>query len=383
MQGVRARVLIVSASIGGGHVAAGRALEGAFARLGCETLHVDLLDYTSAPFRRLYRQAYFDLLRTAPEMVDWLGKRLDRAPRQSRLRNLRLRARLIRLISYHLPRTIRAYRPTVLVHTHFLPPEMFSVRARVPLPQSVVVTDFAAHRLWVQPGVGRYYVAADEVKAHMLSMGVGPEHVRVSGIPIDFRFAQLPSREAARRSLGYGTGRDLLLLMAGGMSGGTLREVLHQLRNMRLHLQIVVVCGRSPDLRNIAFEMLDGYEGPVQFDVQGLSSEVPILMAAADLLIGKPGGLTTSEALASGLPFAIVDPYPLQEEANANYLLEYGAGMRIEPLSTLELKVGRFLGDRERRTRMSRAASEVGKPHASFEIATDLLENPLPTPYHY
>lgn len=371
------RVLITSASIGGGHVAAGRALEAAFVAAGVEALHVDLLDYTTVPFRRLYRQAYFDLVRTAPDLVDWLGKRLDRGPQRSRRRHLRLRSRLTRLISYHLPRTIGSYQPTLLVHTHFLPAEILSTLGqKLPAPQAVVVTDFAAHRLWLQSEVRRYFVAADEVKAHLVSLGPAPGWIRVTGIPIDSRFGTLEEKRLARARLGLGADRDLLLLMAGGMSPAVLSGVLQRLREMRCHLHVVVVCGRTPELLRRAQEAVADAEGLVSFEVRGYSEAVPGLMAAADLLLGKPGGLTTSEALAAGLPFAVVDPYPLQEEANANFLLEHGAGMRIDPLSTLDLKLGRFFADPLKRTAMSEAARRLGRPDAAARVARDLIEDP-------
>jgi processive 1,2-diacylglycerol beta-glucosyltransferase len=376
------RVLITSASIGAGHVAAGRALEAAFAKLGTETLHVDLLDYTTVPFRRLYRQAYFDLVRTAPDLVDWLGKRLDRGPVRTRLRHLRLRSRLTRLISYHLPRTIGTYRPDLMVHTHFLPAEILSTLGhRLPAPQSVVVTDFAAHRLWLQPEVSRYFVAADEVKAHLVSLGTDPVRVRVTGIPIDRRFGELESKVDARVHLGLPPDRDMVLVMAGGMGQQVLASMLERLRNLRCHVHAVIVCGRTPELQQRARKSVADADGLVTFDVRGFTEEVPRLMAAADLVIGKPGGLTTSEALAAGLPFAVVDPYPLQEEANANFLLEHGAAMRIDPLSTLELKLGRFFGDPERRQAMSEAARRLGRPQAADLVARDLIgDTPTPVP---
>ncbi|MEX2543436.1 MAG: glycosyltransferase [Trueperaceae bacterium] len=370
------RVLITSASIGAGHVAAGRALESAFGELGAETLHVDLLDFTTVPFRRLYRQAYFDLVRNAPDLVDWLGKRLDRGPVRTRMRHLRLRSRLTRLISYHLPRTIGSYRPDLMVHTHFLPGEILStVGHRLPAPQAVVVTDFAAHRLWLQPEVSRYFVAAEEVKAHLVSLGTDSGRVRVTGIPIDHRFGRLGSKLEARKRLRLLPDRDMLLVMAGGMSAQVLGAMLARLRGLRCHLHAVVICGRTPELQQLARVSVADSNGLVTFDVRGFTDDIPGLMTAADLVLGKPGGLTTSEALAAGLPFAVVDPYPLQEEANANYLLEHGAGMRIDPLSTLELKLNRFFGDPQRRAAMSEAARRLGRPDAAERIARDLTDD--------
>ncbi len=376
------RVLIVSASIGGGHVSAARALEAAALAGGLEVKHVDMLDHTTAPFQKLYKRTYFDLVRTAPDLVDWLGKRMDRLPREDKTRRERVRARLTRLVSYKLPRLIRAYAPDVIVHTHFLPPEILStLGGRLAAPQAVVVTDFAAHSLWLQPGVARYFVATDDVAVHLRSAGVAPERVRVTGVPIDARFKALPPKGEAREVLALSKDRDVLLVMAGGLDARTLEALVTQLKAFQWPLTVVVVCGRSGELVNAVKGMLEDYGkdygGLVHFRVLGFVREVPCYMAAADLMVGKPGGLTTSEALAAGLPFAVVQPYPLQEEANTNFLLEHGAALRIEPLTLFSHKLKGFLEDPARREAMRAAALSLAKPDAAERVVRSLLTETL------
>ena len=377
------RVLIISASIGGGHVAAARALETSFEERpeAVTVKHVDLLDYTTAPFRRFYRQTYFDLVQRAPEFVDWLGKRLDRSPGELKSRQERALSRLTRLVSYYLPRLVESYQPDVVVHTHFLAPEILGTRLAPdllrlrnskPLPQMVVITDFFAHSLWMQRGVSRYFVASQEVAVHLAASGIDSERVTVSGIPIDSRFARLETKLEARAALGYAPGRDLVLMMASGLDAGTLKKMLEQLKHLRWPLTVTLVCGRSPELMRVAKEAsaTDELDDPlVSFDLVDFTTEMPRYMAAADLLLGKPGGLTSSEALAAGLPFAIVQPYPVQEEANTGYLLEHGAALRIDPLSVLGYKVKRFLENEETRGRMRGAAHAIAHPNAAAEVA--------------
>ncbi len=362
-------------------MAAGHALQAAFDEAGIVADHVDLLEYTAAPFRRLYRQSYFDLVRTVPDLVEWVGRRLDKMPSEEKSRQQRVRARLTRMLSYELPDRIAMAYPDVLVHTHFLGPEILAGRMRrkreTP-PQVEVITDFFAHSLWLQPGLLRYYVANDEVAVHLRSAGVEAGRIRVTGIPVDPRFALLPGKAQARAELGIGAERDVLLFMASGLDANSLRALLVQLTELRWPLLVYVVCGRSPGLVTVAQEAVEGYEGPITFEVQGRRGDIPLLMAASDLLVGKPGGLTSSEALAAGLPLAVVHPYPLQEEANANVLLEHGAAMRIAPITTFAHKLRSFFGDPARRTAMAEAARKMGRPDAARAVAesvrTELLE---------
>lgn len=365
---------MLSASIGGGHVACAKALEAAFAGRGSEVRHVDLLEHTALPFRRLYRQAYFDLVRNVPDLVEWVGRRMDRRPTEALSLQRRLRARVVRMLSYEMPRIIDRFAPHSVVHTHFLGPEVMAgrMRRRAPLPQAEVITDFFAHSLWLQPGIARYFVAIEEVKVHLVSAGVDEPRVRVTGIPVDPAFAELPDRATARSRLGLLEHRDVLLLMAGGLEEEDLTGVLEQLTGLKRPLDVEVVTGRSQRLARVASRFVELSEA-VRVRVHGLVSDVPLRMAAADIAITKPGGLTSSEALAAGLPLLLVSPYPLQEEANATVLLENGAALRVEPLSTLPFKLVRLLEERERLDAMREAARRLGHPDAAARVADTVL----------
>ena len=340
--------------------------------------HVDMLSYTAPGFRRLYRQTYFDLVRTAPDVVDYLGKRLDRKPHEFKTRQERVLARFSRLVSYNLPRLVRRERPDVILHTHFLPPAILSHQEKLSAPEAVVITDYAAHALWLQMGVRRYFVATDEVAAHLEAVGVDGRRVRVTGIPVDGRFMALPTQAQARRGLGLSGERDVLLLIASGLDRKILVSLLQSLKVLRWPLTVFVICGRTEHLMNAAVREVETRSSDlVSLKVLGFVDEMPRYMAAADLLLGKPGGLTVSEALAAGLPFAVVSPYPLQEEANANTLLEGGAGFRIDPLTVLNYKLKAFFADEARRERMRGAARKLAKPEAAREIVRSLVEDLL------
>jgi processive 1,2-diacylglycerol beta-glucosyltransferase len=156
--------------------------------------------------------------------------------------------------------------------------------------------------------------------------------------------------------------------MASGMAQRSLATLLEQLERLRRPLDAWVVCGRSPDLLDIAHASAERAPGPVRILPFGFLRDVPLRMAAADVAAGKPGGLTASEVLAAGLPFVIVDPYPLQEEANALYLLERGAALRVEPLTTFGHKLGGLLADPGRRARMAEAARAAARPDAAATV---------------
>ena len=372
---VRPKILIISASIGGGHVAAACALEEAFADYPCDVEHIDLLDFTSRAFRRLFRDTYLRLLKSVPDFVDWFGKRLDKDIPKNRQH--RLLKHLVRVASPRLARYIKRFRPDLVVHTHFLPPVLISKRDKERIVEAVVVTDYGAHSLWLSKGIKHYFVATKEIAVHLCSLGVSHEKVRVRGIPIAKSYQRLVKQSAACSALKI-LNDKVVLLIVSDMDKATVSTLLAQIKDIKIALTVVIICGRSTKLIGYIQKILANYQGSIDFRLMGFIKELPYYMAAANILVGKPGGLTSSEALAAGLPFAVVTPHPLQEEANSNFLLENGAGMRIEPLSVFGYKLECFFNDQKKQHRMQEAAKELAKVYAANEIAKDLYEEISP-----
>ena len=370
------KLLILSASVGGGHVAAANALlEEAQAR-GHEATHVDILKTLPRPTQALFRDAYFDLVARAPDLVNWVGDLTDKHPSETKPFFNQRMAHFSRLLLRQIPMLVRETKPDLLLHTHFVAPAVLSTQ-RPDMREAVIVTDYEAHNFWLQRGVGRYFVATEEMAVHLKASGIGGERVQVTGIPVSRAFGDLPDKRAAREALSLPLERDMLLLNASGLAKGVLVSLLTDLKTLRLPLRVVVVCGRSEEHLIVAKRETAEPTELVTFSVLGFTKDMPKLMAAADLLVGKPGGLTVSEALAAGLPFAVVSPYPVQEAANQRFLLESGAAFAVQPLSVFAFKVKRFFDDEPRRAAMQRAAASAGKADASAKILDSLAQSPL------
>lgn len=259
----------------------------------------------------------------------------------------------------------------MIVHTNFLAPAILASQKSM-LPQAVIITDYKAHNFWLQKGVNLYFVASPDMKAHLEANAVEASRIKVTGIPVSPQFIQPTNKLSARAELGISETAPTVLFLASGLKKAVFVELLEQLANLDLPLDVLLVCGRSKDLLNTAHSLLAKDYGSMRFQVHGYVSKLPLMMAAADLLVSKPGGLSTSEALASGLPFAIVDPYPLQEEANAIYLLESGAGFWVDPVSVFTYKLKSFFAEPAKAERMRDNARLVAKPKAAIEILKEL-----------
>jgi processive 1,2-diacylglycerol beta-glucosyltransferase len=336
------KVLLLSASAGAGHVRAAQAVEKAFARFGRvnEVRHLDVLHYTNKVFRHLYSKAYIDLVNKMPEVPGWMYDKLDKP-----WKNERRRLALDKLNTRPLVKLLREYQPDVIICTHFLPAEIVSwlrAKDRLMSRQVIAVTDFDVHAMWLVHHYEQYFVAVDEARAYMEAVGIPPEKIAVSGIPIDPVFAEKKDKQEMRVKHGLEPDRTTILLSAGGFGVGSVEPLIDALKPLKARAQIVAICGRNEDLRRrlVTAAARSKPIDNVLIKPIGYTHEMDEYMTASDLVLGKPGGLTTSEAMSKGLAFVIVDPIPGQEERNSDHLLEEGVAIRCNNLPTLSYKLG-------------------------------------------
>jgi processive 1,2-diacylglycerol beta-glucosyltransferase len=193
--------------------------------------------------------------------------------------------------------------------------------------------------------------------------------VEATGIPIDPRFCMAPPRFAMPGAVV----RPNVLVSGGGCGLGDLPTVVNGLLRAITDADVTVVCGRNTDLEATMRAFAAAYRptpGAPALTVIGYTKEMHVLMAAADVIVGKPGGLTTTEARAIGLPMVLLRPIPGQEERNAQMLVSCGAAVRADRPQDAGAATAAILGDPERLWRMRAAASAAGRPRAAFDVAS-------------
>jgi processive 1,2-diacylglycerol beta-glucosyltransferase len=321
------RILILSASVGNGHTIAAESLKQAFdiKKLAGEVRHEDVLTFTNPLFRRLYGKAYIDLVNRAPEFLGWMYDQLDEP-----WKNEKRRLFFDKLNTTPFIKMVREYDPDWIVCTHFLPSEIVSdlkSKGKLDCPQAIVVTDFDMHALWLCRNYEHYFVALDETKAYLGTLGFPSEKITVSGIPIAPKFSEMKSKAAMREKFGLAADVPTVILSLGGFGVGRIGTLLDALRTIRRPVQILAMCGRNEELKK-ELDSKSKRGDIVRIIPVGYTKEMDEYMTASDLIVGKPGGLTTCEALAKGLVFVIVNPIPGQEERNSDHLLERGAAIR-------------------------------------------------------
>lgn len=365
------RVLILSASVGNGHTMAAEALKKAFEikKLSSEVRHEDVLDLTNPLFRRLYSKAYIDLVNKAPELLGWMYDQLDEP-----WKNERRRLFFDKLNTRPLVKMLRDYQPDWIICTHFLPSEIVSdlkAKDKLNCPQAIVVTDLDMHAMWLCRNFEHYFVAIDETRAHLEALGFPKDKISVTGIPIDPKFSEVKPQAEMKKKYSLDTDMPTIILSLGGFGVGRIDALLDSLCSITRPVQVLAMCGRNEELKT-KLEKQTRNEGNVHIVPVGYTRDMDEYMSASDLIVGKPGGLTTCEALAKGLVFVIVNPIPGQEERNSDHLLENGCAIRSNNPSTLGYKIDHLLSDTKKLDTMRHNALEFARPNAAFDIVDKL-----------
>ncbi len=370
------RILILSASVGAGHLRAAQAVELAARKMlpDASITNLDVLELTNAAFRKMYGEIYLDVVNKAPHVLGYFYDLLDRPSKSGRNRADRFRLAIGKLNLTRFTRLLREEPCDLVINTHFLPASIIaSLRKdeKLEVPQVTVTTDFDTHRLWINDPCELYTTATPEGAINLHSWGVSADRTRVTGIPIHPVFAEPRDRAECLKRQGLKGDRPVVLQLAGGFGVGPIAQIYQALLNVDVPLEIVVVTGRNEQ----AAAQLREIETPGRHrsHILGFTDQMDELLTAADLVVSKPGGLTTSEVLARGAVLVIVNPIPGQESRNSDFLLENGAAIKVNNVSILAYKITTLLRDAERLTRLKDNARQLGHPRAAFDVLSESL----------
>lgn len=330
---------------------------------GCDV--VDSYRYASEVFHHVVSNGYIGMVKVLPQLYGVIYDQAERATKVSGFKKW-----LHRYTALNLRQYVAQLSPDVVVCTHAFPCGVMAEYKRefADAPGVVgVVTDFVVHPFWIHRNIDAYAVATSSMRSALISRGVRPDRVTVTGIPIDARFRLRPDRRAVRRALGLAPERTTLLVMGGGVGIGPLEKAIAKIDRLQHDVQTVVVVGKNPPLQRRVEAVARTLAHPVA--VVGFVSNVFEYMRAADVLISKPGGLTSSEALAAELPMVMLKPLPGQEERNTKYLEEAGTGIRVQTARELVHALDRLLSDQRELTAMRARAAELARPDAARDVA--------------
>ncbi len=365
----RKKTLIVYASAGHGHEKAARSIDEACRDSGHFTSElVDTIKLAPGFFGEFYRQSYLLQIQYMPRLWGVFYYLSDNGWLYNGL--LRFLRRFLNLLTSALfVRHLIEKKPDIIIATHFMAVEVAgNLRRRKLIASKIiaVITDYLPHYVWMDDAVDAYVVAADFTKNELIKRGVSAEKIYVFGIPIEKKFMDLTPREEIARRLGVRSDVFTALLTSGGGGIGAMADVVEKILSLDKPFQLLVVCGMNKKL----FLHLRSFAGhhPL-LKVYEFVNNMDELMSVSDIVIGKGGGLTVTEALAKKKPMILFRSVPGQETRNTECLEALGAAVRASSVKEVADKIVYFGDHPEELKRMKEKVSLLSKPDAARKIS--------------
>ncbi len=366
------KILFISAPVGAGHIKAAQAVSSALCAKSdsIETKIANVFDFFNPYIGQAILKIYLKILKMFPGLYgmaySWGNESY-----------LALVGRKIisGYLASRMEKYIMEYNPVAIVCTHATPAGLVAhlvKKNKINIPVIAVVTDFVVHRLWVYPEIKNYVVANQDMSEFLNKNGIGESSIAVLGIPVDKKFSKVSNAEDILKKLGFDSQRKTILIMGGGAGMLPMDEIVRCCEDIDLELQIIVVAGHNQNIYQKLMKLQPTLRQKVR--ILGYVDNVSELMEISDLIISKPGGVTTAETLCLGLPMIIYRPIPGQEEGNTHYLTKCQAALRADSLTEIQGMIKNlFIEEPEKLLALQQNALQLGRPQSAQQVADIIL----------
>ena len=383
------KILIFYASYGGGHLNAAKSIND-YIISNYPDNDVELIDcmkYVNKTIEKLTTAAYREMAKKAP----WAWGKIYSDSQKGPLAHLSSRSNKIMAIK--LLRLLREKQPDVIISTHPFGSQMCSYLKRknkITAKIATIMTDFSPHDQWL---VGHeftdyFFVANDKMKNYLISKGITENKISVTGIPISNRFLKTYNKKEILDTYNLSEDKFTVLFFGGGEFGlGKTKtaEIFESFvqESLKGKIQIIAIAGKNPKMKASFKEIVSKYSVNTNttnttditnnVKILEFTNQVPELMSISDLVVTKPGGLTTSESLASHLPMLIINPIPGQEEENAEFLEDKGIAIWLRKNDDSKLIIENLLADSQKLNLMKENTKLLARPHSTETICKMIL----------
>lgn len=372
------KILIFYGSYGGGHLSAAKSiskyLEETYGKK-IEVQTVDCIEYINKYINKVSTEAYKELAKKAP----WAWKHVYKNSQNGALSHISTTTN--KLMSYKLNMLIQEFKPDLIISTHPFSTQMCAVlkkRKKIDCKLATILTDFHIHAQWLvlSQFVDYFFVSNEQMKLDMIKEKVEENKIFVTGIPVSDRFSQEYDKLEIHKEFGLSPDKPTILFFAGGEFGlgrDTTYRVLKTLIRLFKELQVIAISGKNKKMNTKFKELVETTNSSDRVKVLDYTNKVPELMSIVLGVITKPGGLTVTECLVSGLPMVIMNPIPGQEEENAEFLVDNGIAVWLKKDENIARKLKYLSRDVEKLKTMGENARKHSKPYATADIARILI----------
>ncbi len=367
----KGKILSMYISEGSGHHCASRAIEKALKSIkpGIDILNINAFNYTNPILEKIINRTYIGIIKRTPDVWEYLYDNPKIVKNTQGLRDL-----IHKFNSGKLMSLLEDFYPDVICCTQAFPCGMvadYKKTYSLPARLIAVLTDYMPHSYWIYDNVDYYIVPSEDTKTRLVENGIPFDKIKVLGIPIDQSFADGINRELVFKKNGLDGALPVILLMGGSQGLGPIVEMAFSLDKLKIEFQLVIVCGHNSRLKKSMDKKKTRFKKRVL--ILEYADNINELMAISSLIITKPGGLTTAEALSKNLPMLIINPIPGQEANNANFLLKAGVAVKAQVTQEVSILTLELLSSKNKLNQMKEIIRKIAKPNSALELARFIL----------
>lgn len=373
------KILVFYGSYGGGHLSAANSIKEHLNESypNIEVQLIDCIQYINKAINKISTTAYNEMAKKAP----WAWGKIYSGSQKGPLAHFTTSSN--KIMALKLKKLILQENPDLIISTHPFATQMCAYLKKkdsIEVKLATVLTDYAPHDQWLvfSEYCEYFFVAHDEMKSDLIEKGIPENKVFATGIPLSNRFLLHYNKEEILESLGLQTGKTTILFFAGGKFGlgkSNTYKILRTLAEQFSDIQVIAISGKNEKMQKEFTNIVEETETQDNIKVLEYTNMVPQLMTVSDLVITKPGGLTVTESLASGLPIIIINPIPGQEEENAEFLEKSGVGIWLKKDINLEEFLGNLFETKTTLKDMKIRARLLAKKNSTKDICKILLNN--------
>lgn len=373
------KVLIFYASYGGGHLSAAKAIKKCIDENfnNIETQMVDCVKYINKALDKVTTTAYKEVAKKVP----WVWGKVYNKSKSGPLAHISSKSNSIMAIK--LKKLLNSYSPDLVICTHPFASQMTSYlkrKGKVNCKIATILTDFAPHEQWIigKDYIDYFFVAHNKMKNELINFGIDSEKIFSTGIPISDRFSKNIDVNSVYDKLDLRKSNPLALFFGGGEFGlgkDKTIKVLKSLLTVEKEIQVVAISGKNEKMKSAFENLCLELKAENRVKILEYTDMVPELMKISKIVITKPGGLTTSESLASHLPMIIINPIPGQEEENAKFLEEAGVARWIRDINDSDMIISAVFNSSDCLNDMKGKTKTLAKPSSTYDICKILFNN--------
>ena len=372
------KILIFYASYGGGHLSAAKSIKEYIDQNyeGVQTEMIDCIEYISKALDKVTTGAYIELAKKVP----WAWGKVYYKSQEGFISKVSSTSN--KIMAVKIAKLFKTYNPDIVISTHPFGSQMTAYlkkKGKTNCTLATILTDFKSHDQWLigSEQTNYFFVSNDAMKQSLIENNIPENKVFSTGIPISRRFMENFNKEEIFKEFDLQPNKKTILFFGGGELGiGKQKtvDILDLLASSNYDIQVIAIAGKNEKMKKAFDDIVSKYQKQDTIKVLAFTNKVPELMQISDLVITKPGGLTTSESLACKLPLVLINPIPGQEEENAEFLEKSGAAVWIKKNSNPE-DIFKFIFENESiLVKMKENTSNIARPNSTKDICDICLK---------